>query len=113
MSFWHSNTALFMPPKMRLDLPPYKTMKTITQLVKDLASKGGAIVSTNDCSEIEITDAQSTNRFARASSLGFVRRTKEWLELQKSRELAKGHIRTDLMRHGLHVRSAPKLGNRQ
>jgi len=53
---------------------------TPEELINQLASKGGAIVSSNDCSELEIADAQATGRFAvDEEGLGFVRRTKEWL----------------------------------
>jgi len=57
------------------------------KLVNDLAKQGGVIVSSNDCSEMEIADAHATGRFAvLPDGMGFVRRTREWLELQKRRE---------------------------
>ena len=60
---------------------------TITELIQELIKEGGAIVSSNDCSEIEISNAQSTGRFAiDEGGLGFIRRTSEWLDLQKERE---------------------------
>jgi hypothetical protein len=59
------------------------------ELIDQLVTEGGAIVSSGDCSEIEITNAQATGRFAvREDALGFVRRTKEWLALQLAREKA-------------------------
>jgi len=67
---------------------------TTTQLIGQLAHDGGAIVSSNDCSEMEIASAQADGRFAvDAECYGYVRRTKEWLALQKAREIA--HPNTD------------------
>jgi hypothetical protein len=62
---------------------------TMNQLINQLVTDGGAIVSSGDCSQIEIANAQSTGRFAvRDDGMGFVRRTKEWLALQLAREKA-------------------------
>jgi len=59
----------------------------IGKLVNDLTQYGGVIVSTNDCLKMEIVDARATGRFAvLPDGLGVVRRTREWLELQKQRE---------------------------
>lgn len=59
------------------------------QLLSQLISEGGAIVCTGDCSVIEIADAQATGRMAvNGDGIGFIRRTKEWLALQKAREEA-------------------------
>lgn len=67
---------------------------TINQLIDQLVTDGGAIVSSGDCSEIEIANAKSTGRFTvRDDGMGFVRRTKEWLALQLARE--KAHPNTD------------------
>lgn len=67
---------------------------TTTQLIDQLAREGGALVSSNDCSEMEIADAQATGRFSVTDAgLGFVLRSKEWLALQKAREIA--HPNTD------------------
>lgn len=67
---------------------------TINQLIDELFHKGGAIVSSSDCSEAEIVAAQACGRFAvDENGFGFVRRTKEWLEINKNRELA--HPNTD------------------
>jgi hypothetical protein len=64
-------------------------MKTPDQLIRLLGISGGAIVSSNDCSEIEIADARATSRFAvDEDGFGFVLRSKEWLDLQKAREEA-------------------------
>ncbi len=67
---------------------------TINQLIDQLVTDGGAIVSSGDCSEIEIANAKATGRFTvRDDGMGFVRRTKEWLALQLARE--KAHPNTD------------------
>lgn len=50
------------------------------QLIQQLVDCGGAIVSSNDCGQMEIADARARGRFAVDSEgLGFVRRPKEWL----------------------------------
>ena len=62
---------------------------TTTQLINQLVTEGGAIVSSGECSEMEISNAQATGRFAvRDDGMGFVRRSKEWLALQLAREKA-------------------------
>lgn len=62
-------------------------MKTPTQLIDKLQLHGGAIVSSNDCSVMEIADAKASGRFAVDEALfGYVWRTPEWLALQRSRE---------------------------
>ena len=67
---------------------------TTNQLIDQLVTEGGAIVSTGDCSEMEIVNAQAHGRFSvREDGMGFVRRTKEWLDLQLARE--KAHPNTD------------------
>jgi hypothetical protein len=67
---------------------------TTNQLIEQLVTEGGAIVSSGDCSEMEIADAQAHGRFSvREDGMGFVRRTKEWLALQLARE--KAHPNTD------------------
>lgn len=51
------------------------------ELILQLVKEGGAIVSSNDCHEIEIANARSCGRFAvDEDGLGFVRRPKEWLD---------------------------------
>ena len=61
--------------------------KTIEDLINDLAVKGGAIVCTNECSEMEIANAMNTDRMVvNEEGLGFIRRTSTWLALQKARE---------------------------
>ena len=57
-------------------------------LVSDLALKGGAIVCTDVCSEMEIAFARTDGRMTVIDSIGYVRRTREWLNLQKKREEA-------------------------
>jgi len=65
------------------------TNMTMNQLINQLVTDGGAIVSSGDCSQIEIANAQSTGRFTvRDDGMGFVRRTKGWLALQLAREKA-------------------------
>lgn len=67
---------------------------TTNQLIDQLVTEGGAIVSSVECSEIEIANAQATGRFSvREDGMGFVRRTSEWLALQLARE--KAHPNTD------------------
>lgn len=66
---------------------------TTQQLIQQIVTDGGAIVSSNDCSEMEISVAQSVGRFAAEDGFGFVRRPKEWLALNKNREIA--HPNTD------------------
>jgi hypothetical protein len=66
---------------------------TINELIFELVSKGGAIVSTTDCSNHEIVNAQVNGRFAVTDDgLGFVRRPKEWLEINKNREIAHPNV---------------------
>lgn len=59
----------------------------LATLINELVEHGGALVTSQECSEIELADARVTNRFAvDHEGIGYVRRTKEWLALQKSRE---------------------------
>ncbi len=68
--------------------------ETPSHLIDQLVKEGGAIVSSGDCSEMEIADARATGRFAvRDDGMGFVLRSKEWLALQLARE--KAHPNTD------------------
>lgn len=67
-------------------------MKT-EQLLEELIMYGGAIVRSCDCSEMEIANAEVTKRFAiSVDNLGYVRRTAQWLELQKKRELEANNL---------------------
>lgn len=53
-----------------------------------LASQGGAIVSSNECSEMEIADAAARGDFyVNEDSLGFIRRTQKWLNLHRDNKL--------------------------
>jgi hypothetical protein len=62
---------------------------TPTELLKQLAREGGAIVTSAECSEMEITAARACGRFSvNDDGIGFVRRHADWLALQKARELA-------------------------
>jgi hypothetical protein len=67
---------------------------TENELINDLLTKGGAIVGSQHCTLLEIADAKVTNRFCiLADGCGLVRRTKDWLDLQKKREIM--HPNTD------------------
>ena len=67
---------------------------SILQLVDQLIQSGGAIVSSAACSPMEIAFAQTHGQFAvNDDGFGFVLRSKDWLDLQKTRELA--HPNTD------------------
>lgn len=61
-------------------------MRTPHQLARDVIEKGGCIVCTEECSEMEIAIARSCNRMAvfEEDGCGIIRRTKEWLEMAKS-----------------------------
>lgn len=55
---------------------------TPIQLIERLTTDRGAIVSSGNCSEIEIAAAQATGRFAvNSKGYGFVWRYPEWLNL--------------------------------
>lgn len=55
---------------------------TPQQLIEKMTKEGGAIVSSNSCSEIEIANARTTDRFAvNDDGLGYILRTPEWLRL--------------------------------
>lgn len=57
-------------------------MKTTEQIIDDVVNLGGALVSSGDCSEMEIAIAKTCGRFAaRDDGMGFVRRPKEWLAM--------------------------------
>lgn len=54
---------------------------TIEKFVNQLAIERGAIVSSAECSEMEIADARMHDRmYVAPDGLGFVRRPKAWLE---------------------------------
>jgi hypothetical protein len=49
-----------------------------------LAEGGGAIVSSNNCSEMEIANAQACGRFfVDPDGLGYVLRSKRWLDTRE------------------------------
>ncbi len=51
------------------------------ELLEKLAKEGGCIVSSADCSMIEISNAQARgDMFVDESGLGYVRRLPEWLQ---------------------------------
>lgn len=54
------------------------------RFLEKLAQWGGAIVSSNECSEIELADARLTDRlFVDANEYGYVWRTAEWLKTRE------------------------------
>lgn len=54
-----------------------------------LATQGGVIVSSSECSEMEIADARARDDFyVDADGLGYVLRLKRWLDLVKQRDAA-------------------------
>lgn len=89
---------------------PVETTKPMTtnQLIDQLVTEGGAIVTSGECSEMEIADAQATGRFSvREDGIGFVRRYSEWLALQLDREKAQETIREQ--RHRIESLEADNL----
>ena len=62
---------------------------TLMDLINDLARYGGAIVSSDACSEMEIVNAELEHRFAitNEEGLGFVRRPQKWLELKTTKRI--------------------------
>ena len=64
-----------------VDSAKKETAMTPTELLVELVKHGGAIVSSNDCTEMEIVDARVHGRFAvDDEGMGYVRRMKEWLD---------------------------------
>jgi hypothetical protein len=58
---------------------------TPQKLLDQLVIEGGAIVTTDACSEMEIADARVTNRMAvDEDGIGYVRRYPEWLARHKT-----------------------------
>jgi hypothetical protein len=63
--------------------------ETADQLLTRLVTQGGAIVSSSECSPMEIADARARGDFyVDADGLGYVLRLKKWLDLVKQRETA-------------------------
>jgi hypothetical protein len=56
--------------------------KDVKEMLGDLARLGGAIVSSNECTDFEVAQTAACGRFYvnEADALGFVRRPKEWLQ---------------------------------
>lgn len=55
---------------------------TLKQIMDKLAERGGAIVSSNDCSEQEISMARANGDFTvDENGYGFVLRSAKWLEV--------------------------------
>lgn len=51
------------------------------ELIQKLVEQGGAIVSSGDCSEMEIADARARGDFyVDENGMGFVLRLRRWLE---------------------------------
>lgn len=63
------------------------TIRSAEHLLDRLVSRGGAIVSSNDCSQLEIADAQARGDFyVDENGLGYVLRLKTWLERVHERD---------------------------
>jgi len=63
--------------------------KQPAELIEQLVEQGGAIVTSQDCSIIEIADAQATGRWAvDDKGIGYVRRYREWLAMVLARNLS-------------------------
>ena len=57
-------------------------MKTAIELLEDLATKGGAIVATGNCSPLEIAVARRCGDMAvREDGIGFIRRSPGWVKM--------------------------------
>lgn len=57
-------------------------MTSLNQLLQDVVNKGGAIISSDKCTAIEIAMAQAGHRFAiDENGMGFVRKSSNWLEM--------------------------------
>ena len=62
--------------------PFFPMTKTIDQLLEDLATKGGAIVATGECSPLEIAVARRCGDMAvRDDGIGFIRRSPGWVKM--------------------------------
>jgi hypothetical protein len=58
---------------------------TLKQILEQLVKEGGAIVTSNECSEMEIADARATGRMTvDENGIGYVRRYREWLDRHKT-----------------------------
>lgn len=56
-------------------------------ILEQLAHRGGCIVSSNDCSELEIADAKVRGDFyVDRNGFGYVIRSKEWLDRVHARD---------------------------
>lgn len=56
--------------------------KTTDQLLEDLATKGGAIVATDNCSPLEIAVARRCGDMAVSEDgIGFIRRSPGWVKM--------------------------------
>lgn len=57
----------------------------LKQILEQLVNEGGAIVTSNECSEMEIADARATGRMTvDENGIGYVRRYREWLDRHKT-----------------------------
>ena len=62
-------------------------MNSINDLVKKMLRDGGAIVSSDSCSAMEIACAsQSGNMFVDENGLGYILRSKKWLDRVHERD---------------------------
>lgn len=93
-------------------------IRTKEELIRKLAIDGGCIVSSGDCSSLEIADAQATNRmYVDDDGLGFILRPKEWLARVQKRDgllLAVNKVTAQHRHHNLPTKKAlDNLANRQ
>ena len=64
-------------------------MKTESELLSKLLKDGGVIVTSDQCSVMEIADARAHGRmYVNTDGIGFVLRLKKWLDLVQLREAA-------------------------
>lgn len=79
------------------------TIKTADELLARLVDQGGAIVSSGDCSAMEIADARARGDFyVDGNSFGYVIRLKKWLDRVHGRDgymqpeaACQGHIASE------------------
>jgi len=82
----HHKRTINQDVRKRRKTKKLKIMNPI-KLLEMLSLYGGAIVSSGECSNMEISDAHANGRLAvMGDGCGYVLRSKEWLALQKSRE---------------------------
>ena len=78
----HSRTARKRRSVWPMVRPSFPMTKTTDQLLEDLATKGGAIVATGECSPLEIAVARRCGDMAvRDDGIGFIRRSPGWVKM--------------------------------